>query len=231
MKLRPFIALASLAATLALTANLHAVTVPFTETFETSAANWVNFNSSQFLTHSPSGGFDGGGYASGTLSFEGRAVGATPITLRGRNVENASNGNFIGDWATAGAQQINAFVRHDAPAPLDFFFRAAGPQNFPGAIFQSDVTVSPGEWTRIVFDISSDSPQVVSFEGSSWDTIFSNIGHVQFGVFVPDGLSADTTLYNFDLDNATVTNVPEPTTLAAATVFFAFIAFARRRSR
>lgn len=231
MKSRPFIPLASLVATIALGANLHAVTVPFTETFDTSAANWVNFNSSQFLTHSPSGGADGGGFVSGTLSFEGHATGATPITLRGRNVENASNGNFFGDWKVSGAQQVNAFVRHDAPTPLDFFFRAAGPANFPGAIFQSDVTVSPGDWTQIVFDISSDSPQAVSFEGSSWDTIFTNIGHVQFGVFVPDGLSADTTFYNFDLDNATVTNVPEPATLTAATIFLAFVAFARRRSR
>jgi hypothetical protein len=186
----------------------------YSEDFTASNANWVNFNSSSFLVHSSVGGPDGGAYFSGTLNFLNRTIGSTPVVLRGRDDFDASGDAFVGDWATDGIRRVSAQVRHNAPQPLDYFFRASSLANFPGG-FYGYVTVQPNTWTPIEFDVSPSSPQLVSFEGSDWGTIFSDVHNVLFGVVVPDSLVTVDTAYAFDLDKVSI-NLPEPASIVSA---------------
>jgi hypothetical protein len=202
--------------------SAHAVTVPFTEDFTDSSENWVNFNSSSFLTHVASGGPDGGAYASGTLSFLGRTAGDAPVVLRGRHDFDASDDNFVGDWVGAGVRTLSVEVRHNAPVPLTYFFRGAGPINFPGGVALEFAPVPPNVWTELTFNIRSDNPQFVTFEGSDFASVFSDIGHVQFGVSVPASLVEDATTYTFDIDKVMLA-VPEPESIASAAMALGFM--------
>jgi hypothetical protein len=58
------------------------------------------------------------------------------------------------------------------------------------------------------FDIFPSNPAFVTFEGTNFNTVFSNIGHVQIGVSVPASLDALTSPLRFDLDSVSI--VPEP---------------------
>ena len=200
---------------------------PYSEDFTTSNANWVNYNSSGFLVHSSVGGPDGGAYVSGTMSFLDRAIGATPVVLRGRDDFDASGDAFVGDWATDGIRRVSAQVRHNAPQPLDFFFRGSGLANFPGG-FYGYVTVQPNTWTPIEFDVSPSSPQLVSYEGSDWGTVFSGVHNVLFGVVVPDGLVTVDTAYAFDLDQVSI-HAPEPASIVSAVLAVGAVAVWPRR--
>lgn len=210
--------------------SISATTVPFTEDFTASNANWLNHNSTSFLTHVSSGGPDGGAYASGTFTFEETVTGDTPVILRARGDYDSSDDNFVGDWLDDGVYRLKAFVRHDAPVPLTYFFRAAGPVNFPGAVGINFVPVFPNEWTELSFVITADNPQFVSFEDSDFETVFSSIGHVQFGVSVPESLAENTSTYTFDIDQVSLEPVPEPAAIVLAAVLSALVAVGRRGS-
>jgi hypothetical protein len=71
----------------------------------------------------------------------------------------------------------------------------------------------------------------VTFEGSNFNTVFSNVGHVQLGVSAPAALTADATVFTFDIDKASIAMVvPEPTTLIAIIIAGAALASSRRRT-
>ena len=118
--------------------------------------------------------------------------------------------SFSGDWIAAGISTHSFYVRHDAPLPLNFFARYSSPFNFPGAVQVAFAPVLPNTWTEITFAITPASPNFVSFEGSDFNSVFSNIGHLQYGVDVPAALAGQNVSYNFDIDS--VSAVPEPGT-------------------
>lgn len=200
----------ALVAIAAVTGSTSAATVPFTEDFASDTANWKDAAISD-LAYNAAGGPDGSGFVTGSFSFVGSADGDTPVILRGQDTFDASGDNFVGNWLTDGITEFSAFVRHDAPLPLNFFTRFASPFNFPGGVAVNFVPVLPNTWTQVTFDISALNPQFVSFEGSDFNTIFSNVGNVQLGVSVPAALAGSGATYSFDLDQPTIT--PEPATL------------------
>ncbi len=187
----------------------------YTEDFTNSSANWANFNSSGQLSHSATGGPDGGGYASGPRSFAGLASGPSEVTviLRARpgGIWNSSGNAFSRNWQAEGIGEVSAYVRHNMGVDLTYFLRVAAGVGSPGHVYTSGISVPSGQWTPITFDVARDSAQLVSPENGTWDTVFGgNVArHVQFGVFVPGGFSTDTTAYNFDVDKVTIT-APEP---------------------
>jgi hypothetical protein len=112
---------------------------------------------------------------------------------------------------------------------LNFFARIASPFSFPGAVAIDFAPVMPNVWTEVSFDISAASSQFVSFEGTDFATVFSDVGNVQFGVGAPDELVSDTTQYTYQLDQVSI--VPEPACWLLALVLAGFSCLSRRSRR
>ena len=81
--------------------------------------------------------------------------------------------------------------------------------NFPGALFVEFIPALPNQWTEVTVDIEESN--FLSFEGSDFESVFSNVGHVQFGVSVPVGFGGTPDVFTFDVDNVSVSTIPEPT--------------------
>jgi len=209
-----------------------AVTVPFTETFDSDVAGWED-NVNDPLTFVAAGGPDGTSYASGSFDFTDFVEpfpGAGPIVFRANGADDASGDAFVGDWVTDGVMQLSAFVRHDAPVDMSFIARIAGPQNFPAvALTPPGNVVAPNTWTEIVFDVPGSFCTPETFGGQTCEDILANIGRVQLGTDAPQSLIDDEVTVTFDVDNVSV--VPEPGTgLLMATGLAGLAACGRRRA-
>ena len=180
-----------------------AVTVPFTEEFEASAANWRN-NAQQPMGWSTSGGPDGSSHVTTTYSFANQAVGATPIIIRCQDNFNSSGNAFFGDWIASSVGEYRVWVRHAAPVSVRFIVRFATSFGFPGAIAESAANIEPNEWTLLTIAITPDNPSFLSFEGGDFATVFSDVGRVQIGVTVPVELAALPGSFTFNADGATI---------------------------
>ena len=189
-------------------------TTIFTEDFTDSSARWANFSTTAVLDYSATGGPDGGAFASGPRAFGTLTPGNITVILRARHEDpwNASDDAFHRNWNADGIRRVSAYVMHDLPEALRYFVRVAGPGGFPGGTFASLSTVPANEWTKIDFDVSANSPQLPSpdaLEGQPWEATFNDVGHVQFGVYVPTGYSGNSTAYRFSIDKVTIAT-PEP---------------------
>jgi hypothetical protein len=195
------------------------------ETFDAGSANWTNAAGTAFLDWFPGGGPDGSAYASGVFDFTNSNAGDTPVVLRAEAPAGASAGAFFGNYITEGVTELRFSVRHDGPAPLTFFTRFATAGNFPGATAIVFSPVFSNTWTELSIAIDPANPAFVTFEGSDFNTIFSNIGRLQFGVSVDSGLTGFDQPVRFDIDNVRL--VPAPGGIGFAGMLL--IAGARRR--
>jgi hypothetical protein len=183
-----------------LAAPASATTVPFTEAFTADAANWRDRPGAATATWFETGGADGGGYISEDFNFVASTDLDPPIVLlRGQSNFNSSGNNFFGDWIGDGVTEFRVWVRHDAPADVVFFARFASPAAFPGA-FAELGTVAEDSWTELTLAITADNPQFITFEGADFETVFSDIGRIQVGVFVPPEVAGQDAERNFDVD-------------------------------
>jgi hypothetical protein len=200
---------------------------PFTETFDNSSENWANATGSAFLDHFASGGPNGAGdgYASGTFNFVAAAPEADLIVARGQDEFSSSGNAFVGDYLAAGITELSFDVRHDLPAPANFFTRVTPPGNFPGAVGLEFAPVLPNTWTTITIAIDPANPQFVTFESGSFGGIFSNVGHVQVGVRTPAAVSGVDNDFTFDIDNVSII----PTPGAAGALAMGGLVLMRRR--
>lgn len=204
--------LASIAFLALSAAAAHAVIVPFVEEFNSDASNWREGTGVSNAAWSPNGGPGDSAHVFSTFSFANSQEGDTPVLLRGHDNFGSSGGAFVGDWLAAGVTEFSAYVRHDAPVPLNYFVRFAKPANFPGAIGVEFVPVFPNTWTRIDIGIFDGNPEFINFETSDFDTIFSGIGKLQLGVEVPAALAGNPAGFTFGFDAIAI--VPEPASLA-----------------
>ena len=206
----PMIAIALGVATTVLASEVRAATVPFTETFNAGSANWFDSPGTAPLAWNVFGGPDESPFASTTFNFVNSAANDTPVLFRAQDEFGSSGGAFVGNWVTDGVTGFNASVRHNAGVPLNFFVRFASPSNFPGANHVFFIPVPSGAWTPL--SAALPNPNLI-FEGPlTYAQVFGNIGHVQLGVSVPQGLAGVNAPFSFDLDNVGI--VPEPTSLA-----------------
>jgi hypothetical protein len=225
MKLAPTFATALLISFLASAAS-RAAAVPFTEDFTTTVSNWADNSALNLLNHVPSGGPDGGSYASASTALAGSSM----VLFRAQDEFNSSGHALEGNWIADGVGEFSAFVRHNAPVPLNYFARFSGPGNFPGGTAVKFAPVMPGAWTQLEISISPNNSEFVTFEGTSFATVFSDVGHVQLGVNVPAALAGNMTQYTFDIDKASIAaQVPEPSAFIAFLVAGLHLAFWRRR--
>ncbi|MEE8171028.1 MAG: PEP-CTERM sorting domain-containing protein [Phycisphaerae bacterium] len=207
-------------------APVQATTVPFTEDFAVDTADWFSDAAGAApLVFNASGGPDASSFASTVFNYLNSGPSDTPAFLRAQDEFNSSGNAFFGDWIASGVNQFSMFVKHDAGTPLDFFARFSGPANFPGAVAVIPTSVPSGTWTELVVDISPSNTNIV-LEGFPFADVFSNVGHVQIGTFVPSGLLGVDQDVVFGLDQVTI--VPEPGTI----VLFAMgAALGLRRNR
>ncbi len=221
--------------------RLNAQVVEFTETFANSDANWRGpaANGSDLLVVVPSGGPNGSSFVSTDFNFEFLPDGSgmnggqpTPALFRAQDEFGSSGGAFEGNWISSGVDCFSFSFRHDLPEPINVFARFSSPDNFPGVGAIEFAPILPGQWTEVSFEIDPDNPQFV-FEGpaSTFDSVFSNIGHIQLGLSVPTGLGGSTTNFDFDLDNVSITTIPEPGFGIPVLMLFAGTALRRKRRR
>ncbi|MCP4952172.1 MAG: PEP-CTERM sorting domain-containing protein [Proteobacteria bacterium] len=212
-----------------LTGQASAVT-SFTETFDADNADWGN-QASAPVSHDAAGFIT----TSGAFPDLGQGVlfrGQDEFFLPDQN--GSSGGAFNGNWIADGVSQLSVDVRHNAPVPLSFFTRFSTPFNFPGATAVRFVPVMPNQWTTLSFNIAPNppfgAPNFVTFEGSTFEDVFSNIGHVQIGASTPDGFDENPSVFTFDMDNASITVVPEPSGTLLAMAGGLLLMLRRRRS-
>lgn len=105
----------------------HALTVPYTETFESGAAGWTSSSNPNQVFQS--GGVDGSAYFSSTVTPAASSFGSVSVVFRCESAA-CSQGAFIGDWRDDIV--LSWYFRHDADVPLQAYARIAAPANNPG---------------------------------------------------------------------------------------------------
>ncbi len=191
-------------ASLAFVASAPALTVPFTENYSADAAGWVAGNLGA-LTWNAAGGPDGSSYVSTVFNYQANNAGDNPAVFRGQDEFGASGNAFVGNWVEGRVGTFSVYVRHDAGVPLTIFTRFAGPANFPGAAGVAFAPVASGVWTPVTIPVYFGSPNLVTFEGTSYGAVFPNIGHLQIGATVPVSLAHVNQNITFSLDQPTIT--------------------------
>lgn len=182
----------------------NALTVPFTEHYASDTAGWVAGNLGA-LSWNAAGGPDGSSYVSTVFNYQNNNAGDNPAVFRGQDEFAASGHAFEGSWVAGRVGTFSVYVRHDAGVPLSFFARFAGPANFPGAAGVAFAPVPSGVWTQLVIPVHFGSPNLVTFEGTSYGAVFPNIGHVQIGATVPASLAHVNQNINFSMDQPAIT--------------------------
>lgn len=195
-----------------LASSVQALTVPYEESFSASNAGWTDAVNAP-IGWVASGGSDGGGYVSDSYNYLGyeSAFGGGPVLFRANDSANASGDAFVGDWLAAGVTEVSLFLRHDAPVPMEVFLRVAGSANFPGAVIPYFGVVAPGAWTEVSFLIDANSPACIG-EGVTCAQALQSVGNVQFGTGAPELLTGLDQAFTIDIDQVSISAVPEPTT-------------------
>jgi hypothetical protein len=224
------------------------LTVPYTESFATGAANWkIGPLATDVPTWVPSGGPGSAAFISRQFLVPATGSGFSgPILFRGQGIFDSSDDRFVGNWLTGGANgvPVDAFsvaLRHGASAPVLFELRFAPEANSPGASTQR-YTVVPGEWTTLTVPIRDSSDVFQSYSGvtppdeTAFNSIFSDLWNIQVGL-APVGVqdaSVRGGTWTFDLAAPSIAAVPEPgawASLAAAAAVAAAIRTCRLRGR
>ncbi len=217
--------------TVAAAASAQATLVPFTENFTSGPADWRQANGTTDLAWNAAGGPAGSSYASAAFNFQAQAPDAQSLVIRAHDEYGSSGGAFVGNWLADGVDGFSVWVRHNTPMPLTYFVRYASPVNFPGAASVQFVPVLPNTWTQLNFNIAFGDPNL-TLEGpptpAFFNSVFSNIGHVQVGVVTPAALAGSATNYAFDIDQPSI--VPEPASIALVGLASCGILLRRRRN-
>ncbi len=179
-------------------------TLPFLEDFALDTAGWRDIDNGP-LTWVSSGGRDGGSYVTTDYLVPDPIPVFGASLFRAQDEFDSSDGNFFGDWIADGVREFSYWIRHNAPTPLQVFVRFASPDNFPGAVGVDFIPVLPNVWTEVIIQINPTSPDLI-LEGSPYESVFSNIGHVQIGIIKPVELIGQT--ITVDLDKASITPAP-----------------------
>ena len=129
-----------------------------------------------------------------------------------------SNGAADLAWFSSGGPSGGSY----ASSTFNLISTTAG--GFPPTVIRAQ-PVQANVWTTIFINLTATSPNFVSFEGSSYAAVFSNIGNMQFGFTVPAALVGQNIDGHFDIADFNI--VPAPGALA----LIGLVGLARRRAR
>lgn len=218
--------IATLAALAAFTTTSNAQILGFLEDFNTDSAGWRNFAGTTDLEWINSGGPDASPYASSTYNLSLASGMFPPTVIRAHATYPSSGGAYVGDWISAGVTGVSFSFRHDLSEAIILGGRFATPNNQQGASVITSFAVEPNTWTTVTYDLTPDSTDIISFGSGSYGSIFSNVGNIQLGFYVPAGLAGQNIDVRFDIDNFAI--VPAPGTVALG-MMGALAATRRRR--
>jgi hypothetical protein len=202
----------------------------FTETFDTSAGNWLN-GASTAPTFNATGGVDNSGFISfSPADFNSGSGGfGDPLAIffRGNASADASGDAFVGDWLGAGVVTLSLSIQHNYGTPLNFYARLAGTGGAGASLANSAAyTVAPNTWTPITITITDSNPPFASYGSSTFNGVFTNVQNLQFGFYLPP--NTDISGLTVGVDNVTTT-VPEPTAAVLVGLGLGLAALRRRR--
>lgn len=178
---RYFFEIATIAVLFTFANRALALVAPFTEDFSEDASGWVSDGTNAIVWHR-----DGGVENQPFISTTATVSAACNIVFRGNSANDASDGAFAGNWLAGGVTAFRAYVRHDAPMPLNFFVRLnAGGMGY--AASSNPIEVKPHEWVLISIPIvDSLGPTGIwqSYEGAGlkFSSVFTSIKDVQVGL-------------------------------------------------
>jgi len=231
----------SLAAAMAcLTASAQAVT-SFTETFNTNASNWLN-GVSEAPTYNTTGGVGDSGYISYNLATHTSGTSGSfdspPLQLffRGNTHStvpaNGASGNaFAGNWLADGATvtTMTVSVRHNYSTSLNFYSRiGSGGGAGASLAYDPQFEIAPNTWTTVTIPIMDGNPPFLSYGAGNFTSAFGGVLNVQLGFYLPP--STTFTNLRMDVDNVSVTVVPEPASLGLIALGGLGVLVRRRRS-
>lgn len=199
-----------------------ALIVPFTEDFNAGASNWLN-GSSATPTWSATGGVSDGGYISAPGAISGTGFGS--IVFRGNAAADASGDAFVGNWLSGGVTAFSAYVKHDAPVPLNFYARLDAGSGRAGS--SVDFSVPVGTWFQLNLPIVDAPTSFQSYGAGTFSTVFGNILNVQIALSTTQDPSTAGQTYNVSLDQ--VATVPEPGSIGLLAFGLAGLALLRCR--
>jgi hypothetical protein len=190
-------------------ASASAGTFEYKEDFKNGANDWV--------TYMTSGGRAGGDgkyirvtrnivttpadpNGSGLIEFRCEVAPSQAPTL------NCSKGIFAGNYINMPTLQLRYWFRHSSTrvGGLQPYVRIPTPANTPGASAVYLAAIPANTWTEIVVNITAGSFDP-TFGGSDYNTIFSNVGRLQPGIFFPVGVTYSESNVNLDIDDVRIT--------------------------
>jgi hypothetical protein len=212
-----------------------ALTIPYTENFDSTNENWKNSvsNLSQNATWVGSGGPDGASDAFIRSSFTTAPTGtpgSAQVVFRARDTVDSSSDAFFGNWIAGGPTSIDLWVRHDAATPINLGLRIPTSAGFPAMLGRFPDPIQPNTWTHLTMAINNTNPQLLDETGpthNNFNAVFSNVTYLQ--LFADFSAQGNSTLINVDLDQVNL--VPEPSTWLLAGLGVPAIGLAIRSRR
>lgn len=190
--------------------------VGFEERFVSGASNWRGATAASALEWFANDGVGGSTYVRSSFALSGTGTaGASQTLFCAHTALGSSGGGFAGNWVAAGVTGASFAFRHDLGVPIRVTGRFASPTNTPGAIAVSSQEVASGVWTTVTFDLTLRSPDLVSFEGTRYLAVFSEIGAMEFGFSLPQALVGQQLTGNFDFTNFWIVPAPGPLAILA----------------
>lgn len=185
-----------------------ALVVPFTEDFSAGNSAWSTGNSLVAAGWSANGGVSDGSYITSTGTVLTTGFGA--IVFRGNAASDASGDAFVGNWLTGGVETFSAYVRHDAPTPLNFYARLDAGAGRAGS--SVDFSVPSGTWFQLNIPIVDAPTSFQSYGAGTFATVFNSIQNVQIALSTNQAPAVVGQTCNLALDKVSV--VPEPGSLS-----------------
>lgn len=212
-----------------------AAVVPFTENFSTNNSNWTQNVSATAATWVSTGGFgDNGGYITTSYNVTTSTSG-TPVVARATGSNNASGGQFIGDYAGIGSVTVR--VKSDATFDLPIALRLGGAVGGTAITINGGFLPAGADWTTFTFNLAANN--YISYEGTpgandaaKFANAISNVANFQ--LFYYQGASGytpptSTTPVTLSIDSITLNAVPEPSALVMSVMGVAGLVFFRSR--
>lgn len=219
--------IAAFAAVAVIASSAHAGVIGFRESFVTDTAGWRSATGAANLNWSAAAGDMDASFVTSNFNLSTAVAGDDhQAVLVAHSMYNSSNCGFVGRWIDDGVTGVTFRFRHNLTEAIRVTARFAPVTDAPGCIVATSQLVQANTWTTISFDLTRESPDIISFEGARYMACLSNVHSMQVGFSVSNTLAGQNFEGSFSMTDFTV--VPAP---AAGALLLAFGAAGGRRRR